>query len=244
MDTPAQNSVQDKSVDLGGGVTMEFALIPPGSFSMGAEKRRYNEKPAHPITLTTPFYMGRCEVTQEQWKVVMGGNPSGFQGSQNPVDGVSWDDCQEFLARLNERSPGLKASLPTEAQWEYACRAGSTTTYCYGDDESQLADYAWYAANAGGSTHPVGRKKPNAWGLYDMHGNLWEWCRDWYGRYSAGAQRDPQGPRSGLSRVLRGGAFDLVAAGLASSRRSGLMPDGRHNCYGFRVALPAIGSAL
>ncbi len=236
-------SAKDKSVDLGSGMEMEFVCIPAGSFLMGSEKGHANEKPVHPVTLTKPYYLGKYEVTQEQWQAVMSKDHSLFKAARNPVDYASWDDCQQFLVRLNKKLSGWKASLPTEAQWEYACRAGSSTRFYYGDDEARLAEYAWYADNADGTTHPVGQKKPNAWGLYDMVGNVWEWCSDWYGSYRAGAQENPQGPRSGLSRVLRGGAFDIVGAGLSSSRRSGLMPGGHCNCYGLRIVLLVVETA-
>ena len=141
------------------------------------------------MTITKPFYLGKYEVTQEQWEAVMGSNPSHFKGPKNPVEQVSWDDCQQFLVKLNAKSggQGSKFVLPTEAQWEYACRAGSTGKFCFGDDEKQLGEYAWYEANSGDKTHPVGEKKPNTFGLHDMHGNVWEWCQDWYGEYGAEA---------------------------------------------------------
>jgi formylglycine-generating enzyme required for sulfatase activity len=168
-----------------------------------------DEKPQHRVRITKPFYLGKYLVTQEQWEAVMGNNPSHFKGPKNPVEQVSWDDCQQFL-RQAQREVGVrggKFQLPTEAQWEYACRAGSTTRYCFGDDESGLGEYAWYDKNSGNKTHPVGEKKPNAWGLYDMHGNVWEWCQDWYdgGYYANSPTDDPTGP--GSNRVLRGGSW-------------------------------------
>ena len=171
------------------------------------------------MTITKPFYLGKYEVTQEQWEAVMGSNPSNFKGPKNPVEQVSWDDCQEFLDKLNAKAGGQggKFVLPTEAQWEYACRAGSTGKFCFGDDEKQLGEYAWYDENSDSKTHPVGEKKPNAWGLYDMHGNVWEWCQDWYGAYGAEAVDDPSGPTTGSGRVFRGGGWNN-AAGAAGRR--------------------------
>lgn len=221
---------EDGSVDLGGGVAMDLVFIRSGSFTMGEG----NEK--HQVTLSKPFYMGKYEVTQEQWEAVMGSNPSTDKGAKNPVDKFSWDDYQQFVARLNEKLPGLKASLPSEAQWEYACRAGSSTKFCYGDDESGLADYAWFTSNSGGSTHPVGAKKPNAWGFYDMHGNVWEWCSDWYGSLPGENVTDPQGPGSGSYRVLRGGCRSLSARDCRSANRGYGDPTLRYG-FGFRVVL-------
>ena len=197
------------TLDLGGGVEMEFVLIPAGSFMMGGEKGADDEKPVHKVTITKPFYLGKYEVTLEQW-AVMGNFPSTFKGPKKPLERMSWDGCQSFLAKLNEkfRSGGVKFGLPTEAQWEYACRAGTTTQWSFGDDSAKLDDYAWSGKKANSTTHPVGQKKPNAWGLYDMHGNVWEWCADWYGKdyYATSPAEDPVGPDSGSSHVLRGGA--------------------------------------
>ncbi len=173
----AKNLPKERTIDLGNGIKLEMVLIPPGEFLMGSpdsDKDSFPfEKPQHRVRITKPFYLGKCLVTQEQWEAVMGSNPSYFKGPKNPVETVSWDDCQQFLSKLNAKSAagGGKFQLPSEAQWEYACRAGSKTRYCVGDDDSKLGEYASYDGNSGNKTHPVGEKKPNAWGLYDMHGN-------------------------------------------------------------------------
>jgi len=168
----------------------------------------------------------------------MGDNPSHFKGPKNPVETICWNDCQKFVEKLNAKVRGGKFSLPTEAQWEYACRAGSTTRYCFGDEESGLGEYAWYGENAGGKTHPVGEKKPNAWGLYDMHGNVWEWCQDWCnsGYYANSPTDDPMGPSGGAYRVVRGGTWDGPARNCRSAGRGSFVPGYRHDYLGFRVS--------
>ena len=191
---------------------------------MGSEKGDNDEKPVHKVTITKPFYMGKYEVTQEQWEAVMGSNPSNFKGAKNPVEQVSWEDCEKFIGKLKEKVSGRDFRLPTEAEWEYACRAGSTTDYCYGDGDESLDEYAWYYGNSESKTHPVGQKKANAWGLYDMHGNVWEWCSDWYGDYADGAVSDPKGPESGSARVLRGGSWGGNARDCRSACRHSYDP--------------------
>jgi formylglycine-generating enzyme required for sulfatase activity len=187
---------------------MDFVLIPAGKFLMGADTGANDEKPMHEVRISKPFYLGKYEVTQGEWQAVMGTNPSNFKGEANlPVENVSWNEVQEFIRRLNAKEGGTKYRLPTEAEWEYVARAGSTTTYSFGNDERQLGEYAWYSANSGSKTHLVGQKKPNAWGLHDMHGNVWEWVQDWYGPYTAGSAVDPAGPTSGSRRVYRGGSW-------------------------------------
>jgi formylglycine-generating enzyme required for sulfatase activity len=227
------------NIDLGGGVKMEFVRIPAGTFMMGSNNGRGNEKPVHKVTITRPFYIGKYEVTQEQWQAVMGKNPSKFTGAKNPVEMLAWSHCQEFLEKLNQKVRGAKCTLPTEAEWEYACRGRSTTEYCFGDDEKGLGDYAWYRENSGRTTHAVGQKKPNARGLYDMHGNVWEWCQDWYdvSCYKAGRRVDPKGPRTGHQRVLRGGSWNGHAAHCRSAYRGNLTPTNRSDNLGFRVVL-------
>jgi formylglycine-generating enzyme required for sulfatase activity len=228
------------SLDLGDGATMDFVLIPAGEFLMGDEELD-NEKPIHKVAITKCFYLGKYEVTQEQWRAVMGQNPSAFKGARNPVENVSWIDCQKFLEKLNARhaAPGERFVLPTEAQWEYACRAGATTCWSFGDDEKLLGDYAWMQQNSGETTHPVGEKKPNAWGLYDMHGNVWEWCADWYGEryYQNPVPTDPTGPSSGQERVLRGGAWKCAFHNLfRCAYRCSNHPGQSDMVDGFRVA--------
>lgn len=209
----------------------EFCFIPAGSFMMGEGNNQ------HQVTISRDFLMGKYPVTQAFWQAVMGENPSHFNGPERPVENVSWEDCQRFITKINlTTQDGLR--LPTEAEWEYACRAGSTTAYCFGDDEPRLGDYAWYDQNSGSQTHPVGKKQPNDWGLYDMHGNVWEWCRDWRGDYLAGSVTDPTGPTSGSHRVLRGGSWNCAPRILWSAARSGSGPGYRDSNLGFRLLLP------
>lgn len=234
---------KELTVELGNGVKLEMVLIPAGEFMMGSpgwEKGFDNEKPQHRVRITKPFYLGKYLVTQEQWEAVMDKNPSQFKGPKNPVEEVSWDDCQQFLGKLNAKSTagGGKFQLPTEAQWEYACRAGSTTRYCFGDEESGLGEYAWYDGNADRTTHLVGEKKSNRWGLYDMHGNVWEWCQDFHadGYYKESPVDDPSGPSGGSHRVYRGGCWDAPAGYCKSAYRPLGVPKGRSCRLGFRVS--------
>ena len=229
------------TITLPGGVPLTMALIPAGTFMMGSlssdSDRSIIEEPQHQVTITKPFYMGTYEVTQEQWEAVMENNPSWFNyNPKNPVECVSWNDCQDFIMELNTMGIG-KFRLPTEAEWEYACRAGSTTRFPWGHDPeySQLGQYAWYRDNSGDKTHPVGQKQPNAWGLSDMHGNVYEWCSDWFGDYSSASQTDPTGPSSGDCRILRGGDWYLDPQFCRSANRSGSTPTGAYNFLGFRL---------
>jgi len=218
---------KELTVDLGKGIKLEMVLIPAGEFLMGSpdsdKSGRADERPQHRVRITRPFYLGKYLVTQEQWQAVMGNNPSEFKGPKNPVDSVGWEDCREFLKRLNKLfvHTGIKASLPTEAQWEYACRAGSTTRYFYGDEDAKLAEYAWFNENSLEKTHPVGQKKPNAWGLYDMHGSLFQWCADWYDGdyYKSSPTSDPCGPSSGSLHIDRGGCWNSLPRGCCSAFR-------------------------
>ena len=245
--SPAQsptNLPAEISIDLGDGVALEFVLIRPGTFMMGSEKGIDSERPIHKVTITKPFYLGKYLVTQEQWQAVMHKNPSHFKGPKNPVEKVSWRDCQNFAQKLQEQSPPHTFRLPTEAEWEYACRAGSTTEYSYGDDESQLGEYAWFGENSKSQTHPVGQKKPNAWGLFDMHSNVWEWCQDWFGRYDPADATDPTGPTSGVGRVWRGGGWDGAAAACRSARRRTYAPGFWYLRCGVRLVMTANGLSI
>jgi formylglycine-generating enzyme required for sulfatase activity/serine/threonine protein kinase len=225
------NTVQEFQHDVTG---MEFVYIPGGTFQMGGNKSD-NEQPIHKVTLT-PYLMAKYACTQAEWKKIMGSDPSKFKGDRRPVEQVSWNDCQEFCKKT-----GL--ALPSEAQWEFACRAGSTGEYCFGDDESLLEQYAWYDKNSGSETHPVGQKKPNALGLYDMHGNVWEWCQDgWHENYN-GAPNDGStwetGTSGGSQRVKRGGSWGFGAWGLRSAHRYGIDAEGRDFYLGARLVSEA-----
>jgi len=244
MNCVAEKSLENLAVDLDGGVTLEMVLIPAGEFLMGSpdsdKDARGAEKPQHQVRITKPFYLGKYEIQQEQWEAVMGNNPSTFKGAKNPVEQVSWDDCQEFLGKLNAKTAeqGSKFVLPTGAEWEYACRGRSTTRFSFGDAARSLGEYAWYKDNSEQKTHPVGNKKPNAWGLYDMHGNVWEWCHDLYdGKYySNSATDDPQGPSLGSRRVLRGGSWRIPAGICRSAGCDSGVPGYRDAGLGFRIA--------
>ena len=194
------------------------------------------EKPAHPVTLTQPFYMGKFVVTQEQYQTMIGSNPSHFKGKDNPVESVSWDDARAFCKKLAEQTKQT-VRMPSEAEWEYACRAGTTTTYHSGDAEADLARVAWYWENSKGTTHPVGQKEPNLFGLYDMHGNVWQWCEDWDDYYGKSAVENPQGPAQGIYRLVRGGTWAGLPGACWSAHRVGYFPGDRGDFIGFRVAL-------
>ncbi|MDR3183512.1 MAG: formylglycine-generating enzyme family protein [Planctomycetaceae bacterium] len=218
-------------------VKFRFRCCPAGTFTMGSpssEKNRDNNETPHQVTLTQGFWMLETEVTQDMWKTVMAGNRGYFKGAKLPVESVSWSDCQEFVEKLNALGTapkGYKFSLPTEAQWEYACRAGTTGAYA-GD----LDRMAWHRYNGERTTHEVGTKKANAWGLYDMHGNVWEWCSDWYGDYPAGNVTDPAGASSGSRRVNRGGSWVSDALYCRSAYRYSLAPDRTVSDLGVRVS--------
>jgi len=218
---------------------MKFIYIQPGIFMMGSpkdEKGRDSNEIHHQVTLTKGFYMQTTQVTQKQWKALKGNNPSNFNGcEESPVEQVSWDDVQDFIKKLNSKEGSDKYRLPTEAEWEYACRAGSNTIYCFGNDKNRLKEYAWYDKNSDNQTHPVGQLNPNDWGLYDMHGNVWEWCSDWFGDYPASPVSEPAGPISGKRRVLRGGSWYENEWYCRSASRKEDFPESRYSNYGFRL---------
>jgi len=236
--------LKETAVDLGNGVKLEMVQIPAGEFVMGSPDADIdamrNQRPQHRVRITKPFNLGKYPVTQQQWQAMMGNNPSQFKGPKNPVELVSWEDCQKFLVKLNAKvgEKGGKFVLPTEAQWEYACRAGTTTRYFFGDDDAVLSQFGWHQKNSGGGSHPVGEKKPNPWGLYDMHGNIWQYCHDWYdGTYYANSPADdPTGPETGSDRVIRGGSFHVPPGFCRAAYRSAHKPNGTAFSQGFRVA--------
>ena len=243
-ETPLQtiDFTRSADVDLGGGEAIELVWLPPGQFMMGSpcsEDMHDVMETQHKVKLTKSFWVGKYEVTQAQWEALMGSNPSDEKGLKRPVTNVSWDDCQEFVRKLTERGVG-QFRLPTEAEWEYACRAGTTTPFYVGNTiSSHDANYD------GRSTCAVGFYRPNAWGLYNMHGNVTEWCQDWFGPYAMhgdwfGLYRpdvveDPKGPDLSTSRVARGGSW-VVGPGLCrSATRYEFAPESRHSFLGFRV---------
>jgi len=241
-DHTAWSTNRNLVIDLGAGVSMEFVLILPGTFTMGSDQSPLtNEKPAHRIAIPEPFYLGKYEVTQEQWAAVMNETPAIHKGPQFPesarcpVENVSWRYARVFLAKLKEKARGYEFRLPTEEEWEFACRAGSASDYSF-DDAAAVGEYAWYSGNSNGRTHPVGGKRPNAWGLYDMHGNVWEWCEDVFAPYPPGPGTVPKTPDPTAPRVLRGGAYNSLPKHARSAYRHDLLPDDSGRFYGLRCA--------
>lgn len=230
--------------DLGNGVKLKMIFIPKGSFLMGSpdsdSDASDSENPQHRVEITQSFYLGECQITQGQWQAVMGNNPSGFgtnwfaNRDTHPVETVSWDDCQKFLTKLNQQT-GKKYRLPTEVEWEYACRAGTQTRYYFGDNADQLGEYAWFDGNSGSKTHPVMTKKPNQFGLNDMYGNVWEWCEDdWENNYNTPRNQKPF-VNSSKRKVLRGGSWKFNPWFCRSANRFNFSRSFQHNLIGFRV---------
>ena len=232
---PSPNSNQKNYTN---SIGMEFVQIPAGDFDMGSPS--LGEGPVHRVKISNAFYMGKYEVTQKQWLEVMGDNPSYLKGDDLPVDKVSWDAVQDFVRKLNQKEGTDKYRLPSEAEWEYAARAGTTTRYSFGDDESRLGEYAWYSGNSDIKTHPVGQKKPNPWGLYDVHGNVWEWVQDLYHYDYKGAPTDGSAWESGggYARVSRGGSwYNTNTPGCRSACRLSSTPDRGGRNSGFRLLI-------
>ena len=228
------------SIPVKNGITIDMVKVEAGTFMMGATSEMQDpyddEKSVHQVTLTNDYYMGKYEVTQALWKAVMGSNPSNFKGDCLPVEMVSWDDCQEFIGKLNSMT-GRKFRLPTEAEWEYAARGGKKSRSCQYSGSSNIADVAWYKDNSGNKTHPVGTKQANELGFYDMTGNVWEWCQDWYYSYVSSSQTNPRGAVSGSYRVYRGGSWYYNARCCRSSCRFYVTPDCRYYYLGLRLVL-------
>jgi formylglycine-generating enzyme required for sulfatase activity len=274
--------------EVGNSLEMSFVLVPPGQFQMGSppnEKASKQDEDLRQVSITTSFFIGKTEVTQSNFRKVMGYNPSRFQGnyvaerdpdtnrvtkeidtSDWPVDSVSWDEAIEFCKKLTdtpeEKRAGRKYRLPTEAEWEYACRAGTSTRYSFGDSDKELLGSAWFAANSGDRnlfsklsseknrsrimeeltknrcrSHSVAGKNANRWGIHDMHGNVWEYCSDWYGPYEPGPVTDPKGPPRGDDVVLRGGGWSGLAGDCRSAARDRCPPNHHEHGIGFRIVM-------
>jgi formylglycine-generating enzyme required for sulfatase activity len=238
---------EGRSTDVFSSPGFSFAAIPAGTFMMGSpeyERGRNPDEARHEVTLTMGFHLQAAPVTQRQWKLVMGTEPSLFreEGDDCPVEGVSWNEVREFMRKLNAMGGEYAYRLPTEAEWEYACRAGTDSAFAEGDitelfcgHDACLDATGWYCCNSGRKVHPVGRKAPNGWGLYDMHGNLCEWCQDWYGEYPAIPRLDPSGAAGGPGRVVRGGSWFSNARNCRSACRFHWAPHSRSDFIGFRL---------
>lgn len=237
---PAADNGEPRRTIIVGNVQFTMIRVDGGTFLMGGTSEQgsdadSDEKPAHQVTLSS-YYIGETEVTQELWRAVMGKKPSNFKGDRLPVESVSWRDCQSFIEKLN-RQTGLRFRLPTEAEWEYAARGGNKSRGYKYSGSNNIGDVAWYDGNSSSSTHDVKTKQPNELGLYDMSGNVWEWCQDWYDSYSAGSQQNPTGASSGSLRVNRGGSWYFNAGYCRVSFRFNLAPGFRFDNLGLRLAL-------
>ena len=236
------NTISDDAITIPvkDGICIEMVKVEGGTFMMGATSEmknpNSNEKPVHQVTLTNDYYMGKYEVTQALWQAVMGSNPSEYKGDNLPVETVSWNDCQKFISKLNSLT-GRMFRLPTEAEWEYAARGGKESRGYQYSGSSNISDVAWYDENSGSKTHPVGTKQANELGIYDMTGNVWEWCSDWYSSYSSSSQTNPTGSDSGSARVARGGGVNRNASYCRLSVRFYYSPDFRLDILGLRLAL-------
>jgi len=238
-----------KTVDLGGDVKLELVWCPPGTFTMGSpanEDGREDDETRHKVTLTKGFWLGKYEVMQEEYEKLMGKNPSKFKGARNPVEEVSWNDAVAFCKKMTEQEraggrlpDGYEYRLPTEAEWEYAARGGPKSQGFTYSGSNSVGDVAWYDENSDRKTHAVGQRKPNEFGIHDMSGNVYEWCRDWSGSYPSGTAADPTGAGTGSFRVYRGGSWFSYARFCRSANRGGSAPTISNSYLGFRVALAA-----
>ena len=239
VQTPVTNS-DNISIPVKDGISIDMVRVEAGTFTMGATPEMEDpfdwEKPTHQVTLTNDYYIGKYEVTQALWQAVMDNNPSYFKGDDLPVEKVSWDDCQEFISKLNSIT-GKTFRLPTEAEWEYAARGGNKSRGNQYSGSSNLSDVAWYKDNSNSKNHTVGSKQANELGIYDMPGNVMEWCQDLYGKYSSSSQTNPTGANNGSSRVIRGGSWYFTARDCRSSYRDKDAPDNRYNNLGLRLVL-------
>ena len=237
--TPVTNR-DNITIPVKDGINIDMVHVEAGTFTMGATPEMEDpfdlEKPTHQVTLTNDYYIGKYEVTQALWQVVMGNNPSEFKGESLPVECVSWDDCQDFISKLNSIT-GKTFRLPTEAEWEYAARGGKKSRGYQYSGSNNISDVAWYDNNSGSKPHTVGTKQPNELGIYDMTGNVFEWCQDWFGYYSSSSQVNPIGANSGSGRVIRGGSWDSAARYCRSSYRYGSSPDFSYSFLGLRLVL-------
>ena len=241
IEAPKKQKAKCERIDLGGGIILEMIYIKPGTFIMGDNNGGEDEKPSHKVKLNNGYWLGKYPVTQQQWEVIMKDNPSYFKNCKNnPVEGVSWRDCQNFITKLNKlKLVNGTFRLPTEAEWEYASRGGTKTNFHWGDDPSckQIGRFAWYKQNSDSKTHPVGKKQPNGFELYDMFGNVLEWCGDWYGGYEGSRMVDPVGPARGSYRVIRGGSWCYDAILCRSGCRFFLRPSERYGNVGMRLVM-------
>ena len=239
VQAPIANS-DNITIPVKDGISIDMVRVEAGTFTMGATAEMKNpnddEKPTHRVTLTNDYYIGKYEVTQALWQTVMGNNPSKFKGDNLPVEQVSWDDCQEFISKLN-RITGKTFRLPTEAEWEYAARGGNKSRGYQYSGSNNLSDVAWFWDNSGSKTHAVGTKQPYELGIYDMSGNVWEWCQDRYGEYNSSSQVNPTGANRGSNRVVRGGCWFHDAWNCRSSSRGYFTPDYRNDILGLRLVL-------
>ncbi len=239
MQTPVTNS-DNISIPVKDGISIDMVRVEAGTFTMGAtpemKESDDDEKPTHQVTLTNDYYIGKYEITQALWQAVMSNNPSNFKGENLPVENVSWDDCQEFINKLN-RITGKTFRLPTEAEWEYAARGGKKSRGYQYSGSNNLSDVAWYKDNSGSKTHTIGSKQANELGIYDMTGNVFEWCQDWYDKYSSSSQINPTGANSGSYRVFRGGGWFHSAECCRWSCRGLFTPDDRYGNLGLRLVL-------